>query len=420
MNGNWFPWSEERNGNHRGEYVQAWRHVHDRFTALGATNVIWIWSPNVITGRPSVRLAPLYPGDDYVDWMGMVGYYRRLYLDDKGNPKPPTFDNTYSGTLDELRSVATKPIVITELGAIEVRQNKAEWIKSLFDGIAANPDIIGFVWFDHSVNGSDWRIESSDAAASAFAEGVASERYGSGHPRRQLTGRHYCPAVRDRFPGLSDGWARFDGPAGTQMVDSAIEAMRAHLSSGESANTHGLFAQSTATTAMVDRTRATVATLIGGDAGGIVFGANMTTLTFALTRSIARTLGPGDEIVGTRLDHDANVTPWRLAARDCGSNVHLRTVRSGDRSARRRVRRRAARLPDPVARDHRRVERARHDAEPSPDRRGRPRGGGQGARGRGPPRAAPTDRHRRDRLRCARDLVLQMVRTARRDPVALP
>lgn len=103
------------------------------------------------------------------------------------------------------------------------------------------------------------------------------------------------------------------------MVDSAIEAMRAHLASGESANTHGLFAQSTATTELVGRTRATVARLLGADPEGIVFGANMTTLTFALTRSIARTLGPDDEIVGTRLDHDANVTPWRLAARDAGA-----------------------------------------------------------------------------------------------------
>jgi mannan endo-1,4-beta-mannosidase len=180
MNGNWFPWSEERNGNKKGEYVQAWRHVHDRFTALGATNAIWIWSPNVITARPSVRLAPLYPGDGYVDWMGMVGYYRRVYLDDKGNPKPPTFDNTYSGTLAELRSVAVKPIVITELGATEVGGNKPGWINSLFQGLADNPDIIGFVWFDHSVNGTDWRIESSDAASSQFAGGVADPRYRAG------------------------------------------------------------------------------------------------------------------------------------------------------------------------------------------------------------------------------------------------
>ena len=183
MNRNWFPWSEERNGNQRGQYVAAWRHVHDRFTSLGATNAVWIWSPNVVTARPSVRLAPLYPGDDYVDWMGMVGYYRRVYLDDKGKPKEPTFANTYGSTMDELRSVAVKPIVITELGATEVGGNKPAWINSVFQGLADNPDVIGFVWFDHSVNGTDWRIESSNAATEAFAADVADPRYRAGRVR---------------------------------------------------------------------------------------------------------------------------------------------------------------------------------------------------------------------------------------------
>ena len=183
MNGNWFPWSEERNGNSRGQYVTAWRHVHDRFTAIGATNAIWIWSPNVITARPSVRLAPLYPGDDYVDWMGMVGYYRRIYLDEHGQPKAPTFANTYGSTLDELRSVAVKPIVITELGATEVGGNKPAWIRSMFQGLAQNPDIIGFIWFNHSVNGNDWRIESSRPATDAFAADIADPRYHAGKIR---------------------------------------------------------------------------------------------------------------------------------------------------------------------------------------------------------------------------------------------
>jgi hypothetical protein len=79
-----------------------------------------------------------------------------------------------------LRSVAAKPIVITELGATEVGGNKPEWIRSLFQGLADNPDIVGFVWFNHSVNGTDWRIESSGAASGQFASGVADERYRAG------------------------------------------------------------------------------------------------------------------------------------------------------------------------------------------------------------------------------------------------
>ena len=129
--------------------------------------------------------------------------------------------------------------------------------------------------------------------------------------------------MRERFPGIGPDWARFDGPAGTQMVDVAIDAMADFLRSGDNANGHGLFAASIASTELVDRSRHEVARLIGGDAGGIVFGANMTTLTFAFTRALARDWSPGDEIVGTRLDHDANVTPWRRAAEDRGAVLRL-------------------------------------------------------------------------------------------------
>jgi cysteine desulfurase family protein (TIGR01976 family) len=129
--------------------------------------------------------------------------------------------------------------------------------------------------------------------------------------------------VRDRFPAITDEWARFDGPGGTQVVDTAVAAMRAHLTGGSSANVHGEFAASESTTALVADARAVVGRLLGADPAGIVFGANMTTLTFALTRAIGRTLDAGDEVVGTRLDHDANVTPWRLATRDADAGLHL-------------------------------------------------------------------------------------------------
>ena len=129
--------------------------------------------------------------------------------------------------------------------------------------------------------------------------------------------------MRDRFPGVRDGWARFDGPAGTQMVDTAITAMRDHLEGGANANSGGRFAASLATGSMVADARATVASLLGADAGGIVFGPNMTTLTLAFTRAVGRTLGPGDELLSTRLEHDANVTPWKLAAEDTGATMVL-------------------------------------------------------------------------------------------------
>lgn len=130
-------------------------------------------------------------------------------------------------------------------------------------------------------------------------------------------------SVRDRFPGVGDGWARFDGPAGTQMVDTAITAMRDYLEGGANANSGGRFAASLITGELVAGARETVATLLGADAGGIVFGPNMTTLTLAFTRAVGRTLGPGDELLSTRLEHDSNITPWKLMADDRGATLGL-------------------------------------------------------------------------------------------------
>ncbi len=130
-------------------------------------------------------------------------------------------------------------------------------------------------------------------------------------------------SLKHRFPGVSDGWARFDGPAGTQVVDSAITAMTNWLSDGSNGCGGGYFAAAHAADELVDRTRATVGQLFGADPAGIAFGPNMTSITFAISRAIGATLQPGDRIVGTRLDHDANVTPWRRAADQAGAEQVL-------------------------------------------------------------------------------------------------
>jgi len=126
-------------------------------------------------------------------------------------------------------------------------------------------------------------------------------------------------SMRHRFPGAQDGWARFDGPAGTQVVDTAITAMTQWLTDGRNGCGGGHFAAAQAADALVDRTRATVGRLFSADPAGITFGPNMTTLTFAFSRAVASTLSPGDRIVGTRLDHDANVSTWMRAAATVGA-----------------------------------------------------------------------------------------------------
>src|SRR3954447_26838696 len=110
------------------------------------------------------------------------------------------------------------------------------------------------------------------------------------------------------------------------MVDAAIEAMRSYSASPAVANVGGSFGPSVETGDLVDRCRAAVAELLGAPADGIVFGPNMTTLTFAFTRAAARTFRPGDEVVCTELDHDANVTPWVMAAEDRGARVVMAPI----------------------------------------------------------------------------------------------
>jgi cysteine desulfurase family protein (TIGR01976 family) len=128
---------------------------------------------------------------------------------------------------------------------------------------------------------------------------------------------------RDRFPGLRDGWARLDGPAGTQMVDSAIEAMDEWMRSGHNANHGGLFKAAADTDELVASARASVATLLGGDPRGVAFGPSMTDMTMRFAGAVGRTLRPGDEIVCSRLDHDANVRPWLIHAERTGATVRF-------------------------------------------------------------------------------------------------
>lgn len=141
-------------------------------------------------------------------------------------------------------------------------------------------------------------------------------------------------ALRGRFPGL-DREVRgrpavfADAPGGTQAADTVIEAMAAYLRASN-ANRGGAFPTSEETDRVVDEARRAGADLLGCDADEVVVGPNMTTLAFALSRSLARTLGPGDEVVVTALDHDANVAPWLLAARDTGAAVRWVDLRAED------------------------------------------------------------------------------------------
>ncbi|MFF9982060.1 glycoside hydrolase family 26 protein [Streptomyces erythrochromogenes] len=165
MNGTWFPWAERRNGNSAGEYVEAWRHVHDIFTEVGVRNVAWQWSPNILRTVEKVRLQPLYPGDEYVDIIGLSGYSKHEMR----------AADVFEPALKEMQAFTRRPVLIAETGA-RPGDDKALWIADFFTWLRGRPDVIGFVWFERSVEQGgkhDWRFAETPETQNAFRGGLA-------------------------------------------------------------------------------------------------------------------------------------------------------------------------------------------------------------------------------------------------------
>jgi cysteine desulfurase family protein (TIGR01976 family) len=133
-------------------------------------------------------------------------------------------------------------------------------------------------------------------------------------------------AVRDRFHTLNVPLAYFDGPAGTQVPDSVLEAVSGYLLAAN-ANAGGKFLTSMVTDDVIASARAAASDLLGVMTDEVTFGANMTSLNFTLSRAASRDWGAGDEVVVTKLDHDANISPWLELAHDKDLHVHLVDIR---------------------------------------------------------------------------------------------
>jgi cysteine desulfurase family protein (TIGR01976 family) len=132
--------------------------------------------------------------------------------------------------------------------------------------------------------------------------------------------RYDVAAVRAHFPALAEGAAHFDGPGGTQTPDAVVAAVAETLGSAV-ANRGTVTAAERRAEAIVVEARAAMGDLLGLDPGGIVFGRSATELTFMVARTLATGWGPGDEVVVSRLDHDANIRPWVIAAESVGATV---------------------------------------------------------------------------------------------------
>lgn len=175
MNGNWYPWDEQVNGNAPGSYVETWHYIQARFAAAGADNVIWVWSPN--TAYPgSLPMAGLFPGSDSVDLLGLVGYFGHF---SKTPAEFPKFDTLFGPTLAEIRAIDDRPVLITETSSTEVGGYKAGWVADFLATVAVRDDISGFVWFD-VIKETNWRVDSSPEAQAAFLAGLEHPAYSPG------------------------------------------------------------------------------------------------------------------------------------------------------------------------------------------------------------------------------------------------
>jgi hypothetical protein len=175
MNGSWFPWSEGVNGNKPGEFVTAWRHVHDIFTSVGATNATWVWCPNVDFTRKLIPLNKLYPGKKYVDWTCMDGLNWGKHSDSIGWQN---FNQVFSETYHRILKIAPeKPMLLGEVASNEKGGSKPAWIKNMLNVIRRYRKLRGLIWFDVKDRNTHWPLESSKQAGNAFAKGISRNIY---------------------------------------------------------------------------------------------------------------------------------------------------------------------------------------------------------------------------------------------------
>ncbi|MGI8826015.1 MAG: glycoside hydrolase family 26 protein [Chloroflexota bacterium] len=178
MNGNWYPWGTgpgNANGNRPADFIAEWKHVRHLFASVGATNALWVWSPNVANGPTTSPFASDYPGNNYVDWVALDGY-NFYYL----KPHTPyrTLAQVFSTSYAAITALTTKPLMIGETATLEAGGSKAEWISQAFltDIPTLFPRIRGVVWFDKRQE-TDWRVNSSATSLAAYKKVAASKKW---------------------------------------------------------------------------------------------------------------------------------------------------------------------------------------------------------------------------------------------------
>lgn len=169
MNGDWYPWSGTNNGNSPAKHNAAYKHLHDLFAAQGVTNVKWGWAPNNDSwpNTPANDLTMYYPGDAYVDYVGVDGF--------NFNSPWISYNQIFDKAIAKLEKY-NKPIYIFSMASGEAGDGgakKAAWIADTFAQIAKNPKIAGWIWFNENKE-KNWLLDSSTSVLKAFSIAVKS------------------------------------------------------------------------------------------------------------------------------------------------------------------------------------------------------------------------------------------------------
>jgi mannan endo-1,4-beta-mannosidase len=162
FNGPWFGWGFKDVTS--GQFVAAWRHIVTLFRDNGASNVIWIWNPNVMSQGTLPNLKPWYPGDAYVNWVGLDGYFYS---------SNDSYASVFDYTVDHIRSFTKVPMLIVETGA-NPTSGRARAINSIFQGVEKMPGILGLIYFDYDKTTThNWYINNDPSALTAFKADAA-------------------------------------------------------------------------------------------------------------------------------------------------------------------------------------------------------------------------------------------------------
>jgi hypothetical protein len=195
MNGNWFVWGNDTNTNTADEYVAAWRHVHDIFNQVGATNATWVWCPNNGSSEGSIaNLASFYPGDAYVDWT-CTDAYNTGSGSGSGSGSAgawQSWDQIAGPTYSAITQIApSKPVMIGEFGSAAQGGSRSAWLTQMLNELPTSyPDIHAVILYDE---GQD-QLEGDASSLSAFSAGISNAAY-SDDNFANLSGSGPIPAL---------------------------------------------------------------------------------------------------------------------------------------------------------------------------------------------------------------------------------